>query len=194
MLVAVSGVVLIPSHGVVGAAVATDIAFGFYTLAHIWLCRRLLELRLRVLAWSLASGLTAAAAMGIVLEFVGANHLTIGDWFVGGVGGVAAYVAMLIFTNEIRGGDIVRAAATVRAIRARRKVIAASTSAPDFAPDPQGLAEVVEPSQPGGGSAPQVPGSAPGAPSTRPRISGIGDALVGARSCGTCADRAPPRQ
>jgi O-antigen/teichoic acid export membrane protein len=34
-IIAAGGVILIPRYGVVGAAIATDIAFGFYTLAHI---------------------------------------------------------------------------------------------------------------------------------------------------------------
>jgi O-antigen/teichoic acid export membrane protein len=111
--------VLIPRYGVVGAAVATDIAFGFYTLAHVWLCRRLFKLRLGMLVWSLMCALTAAAAMGIVLAAVGTKHLTIVDWLKGGVGGVAAYVAMLIFTREIRGADIARATAALRTFLAR---------------------------------------------------------------------------
>ena len=66
---------LIPSHGLIGAAVATDIAYGFYTLAHLWLCRRLLNLRLAPLVWSLACALTAAAAMAIVLAEIGTKDL-----------------------------------------------------------------------------------------------------------------------
>ena len=128
VLVAVSGVILIPRDGIVGAAIATDIAFGFYTLAHIWLCRRLLDLRVRMLAWSLACGLTAAAAMGVVLTAVGTRHLTILDWVVGLAGGTGAYGAMLVFSGEIRGGDLARAAAAVR--RGRRG------SPPDPAPAP----------------------------------------------------------
>jgi O-antigen/teichoic acid export membrane protein len=110
---AAAGFLLIPRHGVIGAAIATDIAFGFYTLAHIWLCRRLLPLRLESLVWSLSCGLAAAAAMGIVLASVGTEHLRSGDWVIGAVGGVGAFVSMLIFTREIRGVDIARAATVV---------------------------------------------------------------------------------
>jgi O-antigen/teichoic acid export membrane protein len=115
-LAAAGGFILIPSHGVVGAAIATDVAFGFYTLAHIWLCRRLLQLRIGSLLWSLARGLTAAAAMGFVLALVGTKDLTISDWLIGGVAGLATYIAMLIFTREIRGPDIARAAASMSAL------------------------------------------------------------------------------
>jgi O-antigen/teichoic acid export membrane protein len=147
VLVAVSGVILIPSHGVVGAAIATDIAFGFYTLAHIWLCRRLLELRIGMLAWSLACGLTAAAAMGLVLASVGTTHLTILDWLIGAAGGVAAYVGMLVFTSEVRGADIARATAEVSGFRARRKLTVRRWTRPKPAPDPEGPDTTAEPSQ-----------------------------------------------
>ena len=66
---------LIPRHGLIGAAVATDIAYGFYTLAHLWLCRRVLNLGLAPLVWSLACALTAAAAMAIVLAEIGTKDL-----------------------------------------------------------------------------------------------------------------------
>jgi O-antigen/teichoic acid export membrane protein len=98
---------LIPSHGVIGAAVATDVAYGFYTLAHLWLCRRLVNLRLAPLVWSLACALTAAAAMAIVLAEIGTKDLSPRDWLLGAVGGVATYVAMLLFTRELRGHDLV---------------------------------------------------------------------------------------
>jgi Polysaccharide biosynthesis C-terminal domain len=114
-ITAAGGVVLIPRHGVVGAAIATDIAFGFYTLAHIWLCRRLFELRIGMLVWSLACGLTAAVAMGIVLESFGTGHLTLFELLRGGAAGTATYVAMLIFTREIRRDHVVHLAAAVRA-------------------------------------------------------------------------------
>jgi O-antigen/teichoic acid export membrane protein len=117
---AAAGFLLIPRHGVIGAAIATDLAFGFYTLAHIWLCRRLLGLRMEALVWSLVCGLTAAVAMAIVLASVGTEHLTFRDWVIGAVGGVGAFVSMLIFTREIRGVHIARAAAIVGGLFARR--------------------------------------------------------------------------
>ena len=110
---------LIPRHGLIGAAVATDIAYGFYTLAHLWLCRRLLSLRLATLVWSLACALTAAAAMAIVLAEIGTKHLSLGDWLLGAIGGVATYLAMLLFTRELRAGTFSsRARSYVRSCRA----------------------------------------------------------------------------
>ena len=108
-----AGFILIPRRGVVGAAIATDIAIGFYTLAHIWVCRRRFNLRIGTVAWALASALTAAVAMGIVLKAVGTKDLTPTDWVKGCSGGLAAYVAMLIFTREITTAQIARAASMV---------------------------------------------------------------------------------
>ena len=104
-----AGFILIPRRGVVGAVIATDIAIGFFTLAYIWMCRRRFNLRIRTLVWALASALTAAVAMGIVLKSVGTNDLTLIDWIKGLCGGLAAYVAMLIFTREITTAQIARA-------------------------------------------------------------------------------------
>lgn len=104
--ITLGGVILIPRYGVVGAAVATDIAFGFYTLSHLWLCRRLLQLRIGMLIWSLACGLTAASAMGVILSSVGTGRLTALQWLVGGACGTAAYMAMLAFTREIGAPEL----------------------------------------------------------------------------------------
>lgn len=110
----IGAITLIPRHGLVGAAIATTVAYGFYTLAHLWLCRRLVRLPLGGLAWSLACGLTAAAAMGIVLSQVGTEDLTSRDWIVGWAGGLAAYVGMLVFTREISARDLARVGKRLR--------------------------------------------------------------------------------
>ena len=129
VLVFVASMVLIPRHGLVGAAVATDIGYGYYTLAHLWLCHRLLKMPLAQLGWALACALTAAAAMGIVLFEVGTTDLSPRDWLLGATGGVAAYVCMLVFTGEIRGRDLARARAAMRKPLARiRRLPAGSPS------------------------------------------------------------------
>ena len=110
-----AGVILIPRRGVVGGAIATDIAIGFYTLAHLWACRRRFNLRTRAVVWALASALTSAGAMGIVLTLVGTKDLTVVDWVRGCVGGVVAYVAMLIFTREVTTAQILHGASAVTA-------------------------------------------------------------------------------
>ena len=125
-----AGLILIPRRGVVGGAIAIDIAFGFYTLAHIWVCRQRFNLRIGTLLWALASALTAAAAMGIVLTLVGTKHLTLTDWVRGCFGGLAAYVAMLIFTREITTTQIARATSVMTARLAPRATQLGSSVAP----------------------------------------------------------------
>jgi stage V sporulation protein B len=105
---------LIPRHGPVGAAIATDIGFGVYTLAHLWLCRRLLKLPLAGLAPSLASGLTSAAVMALVLVNVGTDNLTPAEWLFGGISGLTAYISTMVFTRELRMGDVARATKAAR--------------------------------------------------------------------------------
>ncbi len=109
------GVILIPRRGVVGGAIAADVAIGFYTLAHLWACRRRFNLRTRAVVWAVASAVTAAGAMGIVLTLVGTKDLTVVDWVRGCVGGLVAYVGMLIFTREVTTSQIVRAASAATA-------------------------------------------------------------------------------
>ena len=116
-----AGLILIPRRGVVGSAIAADIAIGFYTLAYLWVCRGRFDLRIRTLAWALSSSLTAAAAMGIVLASVGTRHLTPIDWVKGCFGGLAAYAAMLIFTRELTTAQIARAASVLTARLAGRQ-------------------------------------------------------------------------
>ena len=99
---------LIPSHGLIGAAVATDVAYGFYTLAHrvalpapaqptAWprWCGRSRALSRRQRRWPSCSRRSAR------------QHLSPGDWLLGAIGGVGTYVAMLLFTRELRGRDLV---------------------------------------------------------------------------------------
>ncbi|MGO9907061.1 MAG: tetratricopeptide repeat protein [Solirubrobacteraceae bacterium] len=110
-----AGVILIPRRGVVGGAIAADVAIGFYTLAHLWACRRRFNLRTRAVVWAVASAVTAAGAMGIVLTVVGTKDLTVVDWVRGGVGGLLAYVAMLVFTREVTTSQLLHAASAVSA-------------------------------------------------------------------------------
>jgi O-antigen/teichoic acid export membrane protein len=155
VLVFVASMVLIPRHGLVGAAVATDIGYGYYTLAHLWLCHRLLKLPLAQLGWALACALTAAAAMGIVLFEFGTTDLSPRDWLLGATGGLAAYVCMLVFTGEIRGRDLARASAAVRKPLARIRRLPATARPPQRAGATSSAAvEAVSP-------APRIPRTAP---------------------------------
>lgn len=115
-------VLLIPEYGLIGAAVTTDVAYGAYTLAHFWLCRSLLKLPLRRLGRALVSSLLAAAAMAIVLSRFGTARLDLFDWVFGGASGLAAYVAILLLTGELKSSDVSRAFdAIMRRMRRRTR-------------------------------------------------------------------------
>ena len=123
-----TAILLIPRHGVVGAAIATDAAYGFYTCAHLWLCHRLLRLELAPLARALASAVAAAGGMSLVLLSVGTGDLPAPVMLLGGAAAVLAYVVTLTVTRQVVPHDLARLAALARATlhsvqaRGRRRV------------------------------------------------------------------------
>ena len=131
---------LIPSHGLIGAAVATDVAYGFYTLAHLWLCRRLLNLRLAPLVWSLACALTAAAAMAIVLAEIGTKHLVarrLAPWRGRRRGDLRGDAAVHTRASRPRSRHRLRLPAPCRARRARAAAGPATAGAQAGADEPR---------------------------------------------------------
>jgi O-antigen/teichoic acid export membrane protein len=99
-------VVLLPWVGVIGAAVATDIAFLVYVAGHMWICKRLLDLELRPLGVSLVRCLVAAGSMAGVLALFGTTSLSALEWAAGSAAGLAVYVAMLVVTGEVSRGEL----------------------------------------------------------------------------------------
>jgi O-antigen/teichoic acid export membrane protein len=106
VLTIISATTLIPLYGIVGAAIATNISYGFYALGHFWLCRRLLSLPLAPLVWSLARALVAASAMGLLLSRFGTTALTIPELLAGGAAGLVVYVGVLVLTREVTAADV----------------------------------------------------------------------------------------
>jgi O-antigen/teichoic acid export membrane protein len=92
---------LLPRIGVVGAAIGAGVADLIYVPAHFLICRRELALASRKLVVTLLRALLAAAAAGLVLLSVGTNTLSIGDWVLGGAGGVAALTTVLVLSGEL---------------------------------------------------------------------------------------------
>jgi O-antigen/teichoic acid export membrane protein len=74
---AVLCVVGIETIGVVGAAIGVDIAFTFYVVAHLWLCRSIIGVRLTPLAPTLLRATVAALAFLAVL--VGTREITVAE-------------------------------------------------------------------------------------------------------------------
>ncbi len=160
----VTSVTLIPRYGLVGAAVGTNINFGFYTLAHLELCRRLLKLDLVPLLWSFGSGLTGAAGMALVLTRFDTATLTIPEMVLGGLAGLVVYAAILVFTREVTRREIRRLRGHLGGRTKQQPPsdgddpgrLAAADGAPAPAPTP---AAVPLRAKPGAGSAPAAGGA-----------------------------------
>jgi O-antigen/teichoic acid export membrane protein len=93
--------VLIKQIGLLGGAISTDIAYGFYTLAHFWLCKKLLDMPLRPIARDLLRCLVAATAMGLVMAAFGTRTLAWWEIVVGGFAGVSVYVGALLALRAV---------------------------------------------------------------------------------------------
>ena len=109
---------LISQIGLLGGAISTDIAYGFYTLAHFWLCKRLLHIPLRPIARDLARCLLAAVAMGAAMAAFGTRDLAWWEIVVGGAAGVAVYVGALLALRAVTPDEL----------RAFRRVVAGKFS------------------------------------------------------------------
>jgi len=103
---AVIDVALIPRIGIVAGAIGTGAAYLVYVPAHLWICRRLLDLRLRPLAATLGRSLLAGAIMGGVLLLFGTGPLPVPILLLGGGLGTLAFVVSLLATGEITRHEI----------------------------------------------------------------------------------------
>jgi peptidoglycan biosynthesis protein MviN/MurJ (putative lipid II flippase) len=108
--------ILLPSIGVVGGAIATDVAFGIYALGHVWICQRAIGAPVRPIMLSFGRCLVAAGLATLALAAFGTESLAAWQWIVGGAAGIAAYVAGLLATRETSRGEI---AALWGAVRSR---------------------------------------------------------------------------
>jgi len=97
---------LLPTIGVVGAAVGMGVAFTGYVAGHFWICKRVFHFPVRRLVLTLVRCLLAACAMGAVLFTVGTSSLTLTQWVIGALGGAAAYVVVLLASGEVSRSEI----------------------------------------------------------------------------------------
>jgi O-antigen/teichoic acid export membrane protein len=100
--------VLIKQIGLLGGAISTDIAYGFYTLAHFWLCKKLLDMPLRPIARDLLRCLVAAVAMGLVMAAFGTRTLAWWEIVLGGFAGVTVYVGALLALRAVSVDELRR--------------------------------------------------------------------------------------
>ena len=105
---------LLSQIGLLGAAYATDISALVYVPLHLWILRRLIDLPLRPLALAMARSLLAAAAMAAVLYAFGTESLSLFGWVAGSVGGLAAFIAVLLVTRQVTVGELRALARFVR--------------------------------------------------------------------------------
>jgi O-antigen/teichoic acid export membrane protein len=115
---AILDVILIPTIGINGAAVGSDVAYTVYAGSNLWLSHRVLGLPLRPLAVTMLRSLLAAGALAGILLLMGTGDLSPVEWVVGLVGGGAAYIAVLLLTREVSPGEF--RSLTVRPLRALR--------------------------------------------------------------------------
>jgi len=99
-------IALIPRIGIIGGAIGTDIAYTFYVVGHLWICKTALGLSLRPIAIVLLRATIAAGAMAGVLFAIGTTGITPAEWVLGAVGGSLAYAAALIATREVSGAEL----------------------------------------------------------------------------------------
>src|SRR4051794_14708082 len=104
---------LIQDIGLIGSAISSDIAYGFYVAGHLWICKRLLDLPLRPVARDLARALLAAAVMCGVMAAFGTKHLSPAEFIAGGAAGIVAYVAVLLLTRAVTPAELRRARSAV---------------------------------------------------------------------------------
>jgi O-antigen/teichoic acid export membrane protein len=106
-------VALLREIGVVAGAIGTSVAWLIYVGGHAVICHRLLDIRPRALAVTLARSLLAAAAMAGVLLAFGTGDVPVALLVAGLVAGTAVYAAVLFATRELTRADL----ALVRALR-----------------------------------------------------------------------------
>jgi O-antigen/teichoic acid export membrane protein len=108
---------LLRTFGVTAAAISIDVAFGYFVLAHIRICHRLIGLPLRALVVTSVRALVAAGVMAATLVVVGPEP----DDLVGLVAvlfaGLVAYAAALVVSREVRWRHM---KTVIRVLRPRR--------------------------------------------------------------------------
>lgn len=99
-------VVLIPKIGIVGGAVGTNAAYAIYVPAHLWICRRMVDVQLRPLAMTGVRAGLAAVAMAGVLALFGTSNVAVPMLVVGALAAVVVYLAVLVVLRELSPGEV----------------------------------------------------------------------------------------
>jgi O-antigen/teichoic acid export membrane protein len=97
----VADLILIPTVGVAGAAIGTDIAYAFYAPAHVWICRRSVPFAVSPLVRACARSVVAGTAMGGAMLAVAGTDPRLPLMLAGYAGGVAAFALVLALTGAL---------------------------------------------------------------------------------------------
>ncbi len=111
---------LLPTIGVVGAAIGTDVAYSLYVAAHFRICRQLVGVRLRPLLVTFLSALLAAMGMSGTLAAFGTSDIELPAMVAGGLVGVLVYGGVLIATRQLSLEELSRMKARLGAGALRR--------------------------------------------------------------------------
>lgn len=115
---------LVDTIGVIGAAIADDLVLLAHVLAHLWICRRLIEIDLRRFALTNVRVLAAAVPMGLAMALVGTSRLTPLQWLIGVAAGLLVFTLTLWLSGEVTRqefGSMRRVAMmALRTVRPRR--------------------------------------------------------------------------
>lgn len=98
-------VVLLPTIGVLGAAVGTSVSYAVYVGLHVRICASCFSWPWRALAATAGRGALAALACGCVLAALGAPTLTPLQAVTGLVAGTLTFLTVLLATGEITSQD-----------------------------------------------------------------------------------------
>lgn len=113
-------VALIPSIGVIGGAIGTSVAYAIYVPLHFRLCQRVLNIDMRPIALTALHALIAGSAMAVPLLLVGTSNIGAAGWIIGSSASLAAFVAALIVTRELRFADLRASARRIKRRLVRR--------------------------------------------------------------------------
>jgi O-antigen/teichoic acid export membrane protein len=102
----VVSIVLLYEIGVVGSAIGANVAYLIYVPAHFWICKRMIGLPVRPVVVTFGRVLVAGSAMALAMLAFGYHELSVLDWFLGGLAGLAAYCAALLLTGEVRRSEL----------------------------------------------------------------------------------------
>ncbi len=99
---------LLPTIGIVGAAIGTDVAYALYVAAHFRICRELVGVRLRPLLVTFLSALVAAAGMSGALAAFGTSGIDLPSMIVGTLVGALVYGGILTATRQLTAEELSR--------------------------------------------------------------------------------------